>query len=202
MSHTSVLAACWHARSRARICPFVSTHTVSMHTDKSKRSHKRCRHTPTEDLTHTAALGWYVRDLATHCLFNFKKLRQGWEHLGQQGHLSLSKSYATSRLVLSATLQAIVFEIFPLSGSKRAASVPLPPFLPSSQAPLLLSAKVFQDCTIVYLFLFIYMHSSQAREGKMLSEKGKEKDHIFGKNWMMCRTVFLNIIKYSWPTTK
>lgn len=54
-------------------------------TYKSKRRHKCCGHTQT--LSHTV-LGWYVEDLVTHCLFNFKKLRRGWEHLGQRGHQS------------------------------------------------------------------------------------------------------------------
>lgn len=33
-------------------------------------------------LRHSVALGWYVEDLVTLCLFNFKRQRQGWEHLG------------------------------------------------------------------------------------------------------------------------
>lgn len=36
-----------------------------------------CGHTRRLPLPRSVALGWYVEDLVTRCLFNFKRLRQG-----------------------------------------------------------------------------------------------------------------------------
>lgn len=178
MSHTSTLARCQRAHSCARyLSRGVHAYSQYAHRPSNQTVDTSTADTRRDSLIHSVALGWYVEDLVTHCLFNFKKLRQRWEHLGQRGHINLSKSYATSLLVLYAGLQAIVFEIFPLPVSWKAAAVPLAPHLPSSQStPLFqwLSARLFQDCTIVYLFLFICVNPSQNLKGKMLGRKGVE----------------------------
>lgn len=112
MSHTATLVLCQRTHSCARYLSLgVQTYSKCAYRPSNQTVDKSTVDTGRDTLIHAVALGWYVEDLVTHCLFNFKKLRQGWEHLGQRGHINPSKSCTTS--VLDAALQATVFEIFP-----------------------------------------------------------------------------------------
>lgn len=192
------------ARPKKRSHTFLRTQTnticlslASMHASecaararKNQTVDTQAPRTHTEALAHTVTLGWYVEDLVTHCLFNFKKKKSwggGWEHLGQRGHINRSKSYATSLLTLYAAFTGHCVWDISSSGLLKGGRRP-----PCSVLTLFLGLLYgfndrrpnnflffFQDCTIVYLFLFICSHQNVEGEnvGRERGEK-KEGDHI------------------------
>ena len=197
-SHTSPLVCRPQTHSRARQHTFLRVSGVHTYSKYARRltnqtvAHTRAPRTHTETLAHSA-LGWYVEDLVTQCLFNFKKLRQGWEHVGQQGHINLSKSYATSLPAPYAALQAIVFEdISPsrlVKGSRRPPCSSLALLLVCSIALITVSQTFFKIATLC-MFLFICTLRPKRQTGKCWEEKKKKnpdgfifQDHILAMAW-------------------
>lgn len=105
-------------------------------------------------------------------------------HLGQQGHINLSKSYATSLLVLYAALQAIVFEIFPSSSLLKGGRCPPCSILALFLACSITLMTVSQTFSRLHHCVSVpfHLHASQNVERKMLGRKGgkKEGDHRGG----------------------